>query len=47
MLDPKKHYDFATNKTWVPYSAFSTKFPKLNSQPINKWKKYLSDIEVK
>jgi len=47
MTNPNKYYDFVTNKTWVPFSSFNTKFPKLNNKPINKWKKYLSDIEVK
>jgi hypothetical protein len=47
MINPNKYYDFSTKKTWIPFSSFNTKFPKLNNKPMHKWKKYLSDIEVK
>ena len=47
MANPNKHYDFITKKTWVPFSSFGTKFQKLNTKPIHKWKKYFQDIEVK
>ena len=47
MANPNKHYDFTTKKTWVPFSSFGTKFQKLNTRPVHKWKKYLQDIEVK
>ncbi len=47
MINPKKHYDFVTKKTWIPFSSFNTKFPKLNSKPIHKWKKFLLKQEIK
>ena len=47
MTNPNKYYDFVTKKTWVPFSSFNTKFPKLNNKPMHKWKKYLSDLEIK
>ena len=47
MTNPNKYYDFVTKKTWVPFSSFNTKFPKLNNKPIHKWKKYLSELEIK
>ena len=47
MTDPNKHYDFVTKKTWIPFSSFKTKFPKFNSKPIHKWKKFLLKQEIK
>jgi hypothetical protein len=46
MTNVNKYYDFITKKTWIPFSSFNTKFPKLNNKPIHKWKKYLANIEV-
>lgn len=47
MIDPNKYYDFVTKKNWIPHSAFNSKFPKLNNNPMHKWKKYLTKYEVK
>ena len=47
MVDPSKYYDFVTKKNWIPHSAFNSKFPKLNNNPIHKWKNYLTKYEVK